>query len=145
MDEASSKQISLTTYGDHIRGGPGYGSRFSNSPLGNSLSFPTTSTPRRIGGSESQVNETFISQLCDMGFSREAAIEALSQSRNIEMAITYLIENNRTTYQDPLDDLTLLEGMEPNLSEVLGTSSSNAPNTSTFQRDGTSAMASNCK
>lgn len=69
-----------------------------------------------------------------MGFSRDAAIEALSQSRNIEMAINYLIENNRTAYQEALDDLTLLEGIEQNLSEVLGTSSRD-PNSSTFHRD----------
>ena len=69
-----------------------------------------------------------------MGFSRDAAVEALSQSRNIEMAINYLIENNRTAYQEALDDLTLLEGIEQNLSEVLA-SSSRDPNSSTFQRD----------
>lgn len=98
LDEATTKQISLTTYGDHIRGGTGYNNTFSNSPLnGSPSSFQgfSSSTPY----SHSQVNETLISQLCDMGFVRDAAIEALSQSRSIEMAIGYLVENNRSSYQ----------------------------------------------
>ena len=127
LEEASAKQISLTTYGDHIRGNTNYTNRFTGSPLEGSISFRgfASSTPN----SHSQVNETLISQLCDMGFLRDAAIEALSQSRSIEMAIGYLVENNRSSYQDGLDDLI---DIEQNLSEVLGstsreTSNSNLP------------------
>ena len=78
------------------------GAEASNSSSGNSSTGPTPSSgttsavvQRRpqTDSFEPDVNEAWLLQLMDMGFSREHCVEALLHAPNVEQATDYLLSN----------------------------------------------------
>ncbi|KAM7411952.1 hypothetical protein PAMA_021769 [Pampus argenteus] len=77
----------------------------SAAPAGGSTDDSTNSTPRR----EPQVNQAQLTQLMDMGFSREHAMEALLNTSTMEQATEYLLTHPPPLLGGAVRDLTMSE------------------------------------
>ncbi|KAM9855814.1 E3 ubiquitin-protein ligase HUWE1 isoform 4-T4 [Aulostomus maculatus] len=77
----------------------------SGGPAGGSADESTNSTPRR----EPQVNQAQLTQLMDMGFSREHAMEALLNTSTMEQATEYLLTHPPPLLGGAVRDLTMSE------------------------------------
>uniref|UniRef100_A0A3Q1KBD0 E3 ubiquitin-protein ligase HUWE1 n=1 Tax=Anabas testudineus TaxID=64144 RepID=A0A3Q1KBD0_ANATE len=77
----------------------------SGGQAGGSTDESTNSTPRR----EPQVNQTQLTQLIDMGFSREHAMEALLNTSTMEQATEYLLTHPPPLLGGAVRDLTMSE------------------------------------
>uniref|UniRef100_A0A4W6F1F5 HECT-type E3 ubiquitin transferase n=1 Tax=Lates calcarifer TaxID=8187 RepID=A0A4W6F1F5_LATCA len=77
----------------------------SGGPAGGSADDSTNSTPRR----EPQVNQAQLTQLMDMGFSREHAMEALLNTSTMEQATEYLLTHPPPLLGGAVRDLTMSE------------------------------------
>uniref|UniRef100_A0A7N8X519 E3 ubiquitin-protein ligase HUWE1 n=1 Tax=Mastacembelus armatus TaxID=205130 RepID=A0A7N8X519_9TELE len=77
----------------------------SGGPAGGSAEDSTNSTPRR----EPQVNQAQLTQLIDMGFSREHAMEALLNTSTMEQATEYLLTHPPPLLGGAVRDLTMSE------------------------------------
>ncbi|XP_061630934.1 E3 ubiquitin-protein ligase HUWE1 isoform X2 [Phyllopteryx taeniolatus] len=74
-------------------------------PAGGSAEESTNSTPRR----EPQVNQAQLTQLIDMGFSREHAMEALLNTSTMEQATEYLLTHPPPHLGGAVRDLSMSE------------------------------------
>uniref|UniRef100_A0A3Q3BL04 E3 ubiquitin-protein ligase HUWE1 n=1 Tax=Haplochromis burtoni TaxID=8153 RepID=A0A3Q3BL04_HAPBU len=74
-------------------------------PTGGPADDSTNSTPRR----EPQVNQAQLTQLMDMGFSREHAMEALLNTSTMEQATEYLLTHPPPLLGGAVRDLTMSE------------------------------------
>uniref|UniRef100_A0A3Q3W3I7 E3 ubiquitin-protein ligase HUWE1 n=1 Tax=Mola mola TaxID=94237 RepID=A0A3Q3W3I7_MOLML len=74
-------------------------------PAAGSVDESTNSTPRR----EPQVNQAQLTQLMDMGFSREHAMEALLNTSTMEQATEYLLTHPPPLLGAAVRDLTMSE------------------------------------
>uniref|UniRef100_A0A3B4H3G2 E3 ubiquitin-protein ligase HUWE1 n=1 Tax=Pundamilia nyererei TaxID=303518 RepID=A0A3B4H3G2_9CICH len=77
----------------------------SGGPTGGPADDSTNSTPRR----EPQVNQAQLTQLMDMGFSREHAMEALLNTSTMEQATEYLLTHPPPLLGGAVRDLTMSE------------------------------------
>ncbi|XP_058499680.1 E3 ubiquitin-protein ligase HUWE1 isoform X9 [Solea solea] len=77
----------------------------SGGSAGGSAEDSTNSTPRR----EPQVNQAQLTQLMDMGFSREHAMEALLNTSTMEQATEYLLTHPPPLLGGAVRDLTMSE------------------------------------
>ncbi|KAI4823709.1 hypothetical protein KUCAC02_012283, partial [Chaenocephalus aceratus] len=74
-------------------------------PAGGSADDSTNSTPRR----DPQVNQAQLTQLMDMGFSREHAMEALLNTSTMEQATEYLLTHPPPLLGGAVRDMTMSE------------------------------------
>ncbi|XP_068610279.1 E3 ubiquitin-protein ligase HUWE1 [Brachionichthys hirsutus] len=74
-------------------------------PAGGSADDSTNSTPRR----DPQVNQAQLTQLIDMGFSREHAMEALLNTSTMEQATEYLLTHPPPLLGGTVRDMTMSE------------------------------------
>ncbi|KAF6724675.1 E3 ubiquitin-protein ligase HUWE1 [Oryzias melastigma] len=77
----------------------------SGGPTAGSTEDSTNATPRR----DPQVNQTQLTQLMDMGFSREHAMEALLNTSTMEQATEYLLTHPPPLLGGTVRDLTMSE------------------------------------
>ncbi|XP_023812359.1 E3 ubiquitin-protein ligase HUWE1 isoform X8 [Oryzias latipes] len=77
----------------------------SAAPTGGSVEDSTNATPHR----EPQVNQTQLTQLMDMGFSREHAMEALLNTSTMEQATEYLLTHPPPLLGGVVRDMTMSE------------------------------------
>ncbi|XP_061759407.1 E3 ubiquitin-protein ligase HUWE1 isoform X8 [Nerophis ophidion] len=91
-----------TTSGETPAAAPG---TTSGGPTAGSAEESTNSTPRR----EPQVNQAQLTQLMDMGFSREHAMEALLNTSTMEQATEYLLTHPPPLLGGAVRDLSMSE------------------------------------
>uniref|UniRef100_A0A8C5AFK1 E3 ubiquitin-protein ligase HUWE1 n=1 Tax=Gadus morhua TaxID=8049 RepID=A0A8C5AFK1_GADMO len=88
-----------------LRGEPVIQERLGKEREGTDATNSTNSTPRR----EPQVNQAQLTQLMDMGFSREHAMEALLNTTTMEQATEYLLTHPPPLLSGAVRDLTMSE------------------------------------